>query len=75
MPEQFHDDATTITTVVVGGAIAGLGILVALGVGSIGSVDESPGAPTAAAAIAIGFASRLFGARLKAPPCCSPPRG
>jgi uncharacterized membrane protein YjjB (DUF3815 family) len=50
---------------VVGGAIAGLGIFVN---GAVGSFVESPGATTAAAAITIGFASRLFGARLHVPP-------
>ena len=49
----------------VGGGLAGLGIFVYLGVAS---VSESPGATTAAAAIAIGFASRLVGARLHVPP-------
>jgi uncharacterized membrane protein YjjB (DUF3815 family) len=45
--------------------LAGLGIFVYLGVASI---SDSPGATTAAAAIAIGFASRLLGARLHVPP-------
>jgi uncharacterized membrane protein YjjP (DUF1212 family) len=50
---------------VVGGALAGLGILVN---GTVGSFVDSPGATTAVAAIAIGFGSRLFGARLHVPP-------
>jgi uncharacterized membrane protein YjjB (DUF3815 family) len=48
----------------VGGALAGLGILV---YGTVSSVSASPGATTAAAAIVIGFASRLLGAWLRVP--------
>jgi len=50
---------------IVGGALAGLGILV---YGTVSAVSASPGATTAAAAIVIGFASRLLGARLRVPP-------
>ncbi len=53
---------------VVGGGIAGLGILVGGALSSLGVFDDNPGATTAVAAIAIGFASRLFGARLHVPP-------
>ncbi len=50
---------------IVGGALAGLGIFV---YGTVSTVSSSPGATTAAAAIVIGFASRLLGARLRVPP-------
>jgi uncharacterized membrane protein YjjB (DUF3815 family) len=50
---------------IVGGALAGLGIFV---YGTVSTVSSSPGATTAAAAIVIGFTSRLLGARLRVPP-------
>ncbi|MCZ3387447.1 MAG: threonine/serine exporter family protein [Actinomycetia bacterium] len=49
----------------VGGALAGLGIFVDF---TFANIINSPGATTAVAAIAIGFASRLFSARLRVPP-------
>ncbi|MCZ3388501.1 MAG: threonine/serine exporter family protein [Actinomycetia bacterium] len=52
----------------VGGALAGLGIFVYGTVSTIDSFSGSPGATTAAAAIVIGFTSRLLGARLRVPP-------
>ncbi len=54
--------------VVAGGALAGLGIFVYGTVSTLDDFSGSPGATTAAAAIVIGFASRLLGARLHVPP-------
>jgi len=53
---------------VVGGALAGLGIFVYGTVSTIDGFAGSPGATTAAAAIVIGFSSRMLGARLEVPP-------
>lgn len=57
----------------VGGALAGLGIFVYGTISTFSSpgvstFSGSPGATTAAAAIVIGFASRLLGGRLRVPP-------
>ena len=50
---------------IVGGTIAGLGFVVFL---TVSEWVDSPGAATAVPAIAIGVASRFFGARMRVPP-------
>lgn len=50
---------------IVGGALAGLGIVV---YGAVDTGLRSPGATTAVAAIAIGIGGRLFGGWLRVPP-------